>query len=119
MKKNLIHSYSLIPQNFKEKDPRALMYHFPNMPKIKFVKLMTKYSYFRALEAVEECANKSGYILLPRKCMTWKRAKEYDTDRKVKVFGNSFFMMNPTELTKGEKTKLKSFIYDEVEMISA
>lgn len=75
---------------------------------------MTTFSFYRALEAVEEAAFKNGFILLPNKCMHWKRAKEYSEDRKVKVFGKTFFMMKESELTKSEKRKLEIYLEDEV-----
>ncbi|MBU8905585.1 hypothetical protein [Desertibacillus haloalkaliphilus] len=105
-----LENLSLIPDNYKDRDPRNLLYHFPSMPKVKFAKLMNKFYYFKALEAVEEAARKNGFILVPFQCMHWKRKKDYALDRKVKCCGRSFFMMKVSELTSSEKNKLIAFL---------
>lgn len=105
---------SLIPNNYKNKDPRTLLYHFPSMPKVHFAKALTKFYNFKALEAVEEAAEKMGYILIPRVCMHWKRCRDYAESRKVKVMGKTYFMMKYEELTNGEKEKLKEYINEYV-----
>src|SRR5690606_5314239 len=90
------------------------MYHFPSMPKVKFAKLMNKYWFYKALEAVEMAANKMGFVLVPFSCMTWRRKKDYAEDRKVIINGRSFFMMRENELTKFEREKLELYIRTEV-----
>lgn len=110
----LIHNlkeYSIVPKNFKGKDPRALLYHFPSLPIVKYAKLMQKYSFNQALEAAESVANYSGYLLLPSACMHWQRVKNH-FERRVKVGKNTFYLMRDYELTRSEKNKLMNYIDD-------
>ena len=107
-------SLSLIPNDYKDKDPRTLLYHFPSMHKVKLVKMLNKYYFYRALESAEQIANKNGFILLPFSCMHWQRKRDFAEDRKVHVLGKSFFMMKITELTKSEKEKLVNYIDEKV-----
>lgn len=104
--------YSIVPAQYKKKDPRALLYHYPNLPIVKYAKLMQQFSFFQALEVAEDLANRQGYILLPWTCMHWQRAKLYGRDRKVKIGRNSFFMMKLDELTKSEREKLELYIQE-------
>jgi hypothetical protein len=102
--------YSLVPNQYKKKDPRSLLYHFPSLPIVKYAKLMQQFSFYQALEVAEDLANRQGYILLPWSCIHWQRAKQYSNDRKIKIGRNSFFMMQPSELTKTEESKLQHYI---------
>ncbi len=103
--------FSVVPVKYKDKDPRALVYHFPSMPIVKFAKLMAQFTYYKQLEVAEDLANRQGYILLPFNCMHWQRRGQFP-ERKVKIGRNSFFMMKITELTKSEEIKLKDFLYE-------
>ncbi|MDG5787774.1 hypothetical protein QA612_09705 [Evansella sp. AB-P1] len=105
---------SLIPSGYKYRDPRALLYNFPSLPKVKFAKLMNEFYFYKALEAVEEAASKLGFILLPRSCMHWKRCRDYSEDRKVKVCGKTYFMMKIEEITENEISKLQNYIDEHV-----
>lgn len=113
----MLQKLSLIPDGYKQKDPRALLYHFPSLPKVKYAKLIDKFYYYKALEAVENAAKKMGYILLPRQCMHWQRKKNY-ADRKVIILGKSFYMMKREELTESEEKKLLDFIEENVSSAS-
>ncbi len=114
----MLQKLSLIPDGYKTKDPRALLYHFPSLPKVKYAKLVDKFYYYKALEAVENVANKMGYILLPRICMHWQRKKNY-ADRKIVVLGKSFYMMKIAELTETEKSKLLEYIEENVSPVAS
>lgn len=109
-----IGNLSLIPSGYKDRDPRALLYFFPSLPKVRFAKILNEFYYYKTLESVEEAANKMGFILLPRACMNWQRCRDYSEDRKVKVCGRTFFMMKINELTNAEKRKLKEYIEEHV-----
>src|SRR5690606_32501187 len=102
--------YSIVPPQYKKKDPRSLLYHFPSLPIVKYAKLMQQFSFYQALEVAENLANRQGYILLPWSCIHWQRAKNFGRDRKVKIGRKSFFMMRLDELTKSEKEKLEMYI---------
>lgn len=108
----MIQNLSVVPDHFKDKDPRNLLYHFPSMPVVKYAKLMQDYCFFRQLKVAEEMAHKLGFILIPFDCMNWQRKKQFGADRKVKIGRNSYFMMKQNELTRTEQKKLNSYIED-------
>lgn len=91
-----------------------LLYNFPSLPKVKFAKLMNEFYFYKALEAVEEAADKMGFILVPRSCMHWKRCRDYSVKRKVKVCGKTFFMMKINEITENEIKNLEGYIDENV-----
>jgi hypothetical protein len=103
--------YSLVPENYKKNDPRALLYHFPNSCNmVVYAKKMQEFSFYQALQSAEDVAHSQGLILLPWSCIHWQRAKSYGVDRKVKIGRNSYFLMRITELTKSEKQKLEMYV---------
>jgi hypothetical protein len=105
--------YSLVPERYKERDPRALIYLYPtSLNVVAYAKRMQEFAFYQALEVAEDIAHKQGYILLPWSCIHWKRAKNFGADRKVKIGRNSYFLMKPSELTESEKTKLELYIYE-------
>ncbi|WP_430483506.1 hypothetical protein [Rossellomorea marisflavi] len=105
--------YSLVPENYKEKDPRALPYHFPTtINMVAYAKKMQEFSFYQALQSAEDVAHKQGLILLPWSCIHWQRAKNFGIDRKVKIGRNSYFLMKITELTRSEKQKLENYLVD-------
>lgn len=106
-----IENYSLIPEGYKKKDPRSLLYLYPNSINIvAYAKSMQKFAFYQALEVAEDLAKRQGFILLPWSCIHWQRAKCYGVDRKIKVGRNSFFLMKPDELTKSEIKKLEIYL---------
>lgn len=108
-----VEEFTLVPKKYKEKDPRALLYLYPNSLNIvAYAKKMQTFSFYQALEVAEDMAKKQGYILLPFNCIHWERAKKYGEDRRVKIGRKSFFLMRPDELTKTEKTKLIDHLDD-------
>lgn len=102
---------SILPKNYKRNDPRQLLYHFPNLPIVKYAKLMQKYSFHQALAVAEDIAHKHNKILVPYSCIHWQRRQKYQ-DRRIKIGRNSFYMMNYSEMTQSEKAKLKSYLED-------
>lgn len=106
-----IHDFSLVPREYKEKDPRRLPWLYPtSLNLVYYAKKMQEFSFYQALEVAEDLAHKQGYILLPHACIHWQRAKNYGYDRKIKIGRKSFFIMKPNELTKSEKIKLEQFL---------
>jgi hypothetical protein len=106
-----VQEFSLIPEGYRKKDPRSLLYLYPNSINIvAYAKSMQKFAFFQALEVAEDLAKRQGYILLPWSCIHWQRAKNYGSDRKVKIGRKSFFLMRPNELTKSEETKLERYL---------
>lgn len=104
---------TLIPSNYKDKDPRTLPFLYPESINIvSYAKKVQAFSFYQTLEVAEDLAKRQGYILLPWSCIHWQRAKNYGIDRKVKIGRKSFFLMKPEELTKGERRKLKEYIQE-------
>lgn len=104
--------YSLIPKRIKQKgDPRTLAYYYPtSLNIVAYAKKMQEFSFYQALAVAEDMASKQGYILVPWSCMNWQRAKNYGSDRKVKIGRKSFFIMRENELTKSEQIKLQEYL---------
>jgi hypothetical protein len=104
-------TFSLVPKEYKKKDPRSLLYFHPQSINIvAYAKKMQAFAFYQALEVAEELAKKQGFILLPWSCIHWQRAKSFGYDRKIKIGRNSFFLMKPNELTKSEEIKLEGYI---------
>lgn len=102
--------FSVVPDTFRDRDPRNLLYHFPNMPVVKYAKLMQEYCFYKQLQVAEDIAHKQGFILVPFECMHWQRKKNFASDRKVKIGRNSYFMMKVEEMTKVERVKLEQYL---------
>lgn len=108
-----IKDYSLVPHDYKEKDPRTLPFLYPeSLNIVAYAKKVQKFSFYQTLEVAEDIVNRQGFILIPFSCVHWQRAKAYGVDRKIKIGRNSFFMMKPDELTKNEKRKLEEYIQE-------
>ena len=105
-----LRKYSIIPENFREKDPRTLLYHFPSLPIVKYAKLMQTYSHLMALDVAEDLSMRQGYVLLPFSCIHWKRAQKMGAERRLKIGRNSYYLMRLQEMTDGELGKLQDHI---------
>ena len=106
-----IESFSLIPKDYKKKDPRTLLYLYPNSVNlVAYAKKMQQFSFYQSLEIAEDLAKRQGFILLPWECIHWQRAKAFGVDRKIKIGRKSFFLMKPQELTKNEALKLENYL---------
>jgi len=104
-------NYSLVPKEYKDKDPRRLPWLYPTtLNLVYYAKKMQEFSFYQALGVAEDLAFKQGFILLPHACIHWQRAKNYGQDRKIKIGRNSFFLMKIDELTKSETMKLEKYI---------
>lgn len=103
--------YSLIPRNYKDKDPRTLAYFYPtSLNIVAYAKKMQEFSFYQSLAVAEDLAHKQGFILLPYQCIHWKRAKLFGSDRKIKIGRKSYFLMKLEELTASEKMKLDKYL---------
>lgn len=108
-----VEQFTLIPRNYKKKDPRPLTYLYPTQINIvAYAKEMQRFSFYQALEVAEDLAKRQGFILLPFDCMHWQRAKVYGVDRKVKIGRKSFFLMKLDELTENERAKLENHLIE-------
>lgn len=108
-----LEAFTLIPRNYKKKDPRPLTYLYPNSINIvAYAKEMQRFSFYQALEVAESLAKRQGFIMLPWDCIHWQRAKVFGADRKVKIGRKSFFLMKIDELTKNERIKLENHLIE-------
>lgn len=99
--------YSLVPSEYKEKDPRRLPWLYPKSLNVfYYAKKMQEFMFYQSLEVAEDIANKQGFILVPYECIHWRRKKLFGSDRKIKIGSKSFFLMKLPELTKGEEMNL-------------
>ena len=104
-------SLSLVPNEYKDKDPRALAYLFPtSLNLVAYAKKMQEFTYYQSLEAAETVAHNLGYILIPWTCIHWRRAAKIAADRKVKIGRKSFYMFKLEEMTKKEKESLLEYL---------
>ncbi|MBM4765462.1 hypothetical protein [Bacillus sp. B15-48] len=103
--------FTLIPKDYKKKDPRPLLYLYPNsLNVVACAKKMQEFSFYQTLEVAEDLAKRQGFILLPWECMHWQRAKNLGVERKIKIGRKAFFLMKLNELTKTEKRKLEMYL---------
>ncbi|WP_282154818.1 hypothetical protein [Cytobacillus gottheilii] len=106
-----LQEFSLIPVDYREKDPRTLPFLYPqSLNIVAYAKKMQEFSYYQALEVAETLAKMQGFVLLPWSCIHWERAKNLGHDRKIKIGRKSFFLLKTDEMTKTEKRKLESLI---------
>lgn len=102
--------YTLVPNKYREHDPRSLLYHNPSIPIVKYAKLMQEFCFHQGLEIAEKMAHRQDCVLVPYGCVHWQRAKNYGEKRKIKVGRNSFFILRPSELTRTEVKKIEHYI---------
>ena len=106
---------TIVPANYKEKDPRQLAYNFPNFIRdteqglVIYNKYVQKFIYFQGVEAAETVAKMFGCILVPTRCIHWRRTKLF-TDRRVAVGREAFYIVKKHELIKNEIDRLKEYI---------
>lgn len=108
--------FSIVPPNFKDKDPRGLARLFPNMIRndnqsfVGFIKKMQVFDFYNSLSRFEEYAHVNGFILFPGSIMHWRRRNGFGIERRVRVGSKSFYLVREHELTEGEKKKLQDYI---------
>lgn len=102
---------SLIPYDYKEKDPRSLLYHFPKMPTVIYAKKMQEFSFYQALDVAEQMAKAQGYCLVPYSCIHYRRRQILtDENKKIKIGRNSFFLLKKHDMTKNEYKNYQELI---------
>lgn len=102
---------TLVPADYKEKDPRQLAFNYASTIQntsnglVIYNKYVQQFIYYHSLEVAEQFAKQMGFILIPSTCIHWRRAKDF-TDRRVKVGRKSFYALRENELNKKEQKKL-------------
>lgn len=108
-------NFSLVPLDYKAKDPRQLAYMFPQsimssqQKFISYNKSMQNFVYYHSLDVAEHMAKLMDFILLPAACIHWRRAKALGEKRRVQVGRNIFYLVKPNELNKNEINKLVDY----------
>ena len=107
--------FTLVPANYKRKDPRQLAYNFADTIRnteqglVIYNKYMQQFIYYHSLEAAEQVAKAFNQILCPTECLHWRRAKEF-SNRRVLVGRKAFYTLLPSELKPSEKQKLLMYV---------
>lgn len=102
---------TLVPANYKEKDPRQLAFNYASTIQntsnglVIYNKYVQQFIYYHSLDVAEQFAKQMGMILIPSTCIHWRRAKDF-VDRRVKVGRKSFYALREDELNKKEQKKL-------------
>lgn len=110
-----LHDFSLIPNDFREKDPRQLAYLYPQRiisSRQKFIaynKKMQSFCYYHSLDVAEKIAKQLNYILLPASILHWRRKKTLGAERRVQIGRNIFYLVSRTELTDKEAEELVEY----------
>lgn len=110
--------FSIVPPDFKEKDPRGLAMLFPNAIRndnqsfIGFIKKMQVFDFYNSLSMFEEYAHANGFLLLPASIMHWRRRNVLGVERRVRVGRNAFYLVRENEMTEREKDMLLNHIKD-------
>lgn len=108
----MMNNFSLVPVDYKSKDPRMLAYLYPQSiiksPQsfISYNKKIQSFIYYHSLEVAEHMAKMFDFLLLPASCIHWRRAKSLGEKRRIHVGRNVFYLVKEEELTKSEKKKL-------------
>lgn len=112
--------FSLVPIDFRLKDPRQLAFLYPDniiSSKQKFIaynKKMQTFIFYHSLDVAEHMAKLMDYILLPSTCIHWRRAKALGDKRRVTIGRNIFYLVKYQELNKNEINKLLNYA-DEIQ----
>ena len=113
-----IDEFTLVPNGYKDKDPRQMAFNFRRTIQdtsnglIIYNKYVQQFIYYHSLDVAEQFAKMMGFILLPSSCIHWRRAKEI-SHRRVQVGRKTFYALNKSELNINEKKKLVNYL-DEI-----
>ncbi|MFJ8462255.1 hypothetical protein ACIQ57_24595 [Lysinibacillus xylanilyticus] len=108
--------FSIVPPDFKEKDPRPFAHLFPDMIRnddqsfVAFIKKWQRFDFYNSLNMFEEYARANGFILFPATIMHWRRRNGFGAERRARVGRKSFYMVREYELTDREKENLLDYI---------
>lgn len=76
---------------------------------ISYNKKLQEFLFNHSLDAATQAANLFGCILVPTKCIHWRRAKEI-AERRIFVGRNSFYIVRPDEINDNERRRLLKHI---------
>lgn len=110
-----IKKFTIVPEDFRNKDPRQFGYHqrneIPNSERafITYNKYVSQFLFYYSLQAAEEVAKCFDRILVPTDCLNWRRAQQL-AQRRIYVGRKSFYTMSPEELRQIERKKLLKYL---------
>lgn len=104
---------NFFPVDYRTKDPRVFLYHWPSNSTPAFIsKSFSNFLYASAFELMDSLATHKKQIILPFKCVTGKRLV-YLKDKNYlsfKIAKESYFMLNESELEETEKKNLQEYL---------
>lgn len=98
---------SIVDSRKLERDPRRLAYLRPKLPLFRFRELTDDFYTASCLKAAEEVAKICGNVLVPSSCMNKKRR---DPQRRVMLFGRTYYVLHESEMTELEKEKYQGIV---------
>lgn len=98
---------SIVDDSKLQKDPRRLAFLRPNLPLFRFRELTDNWYKSASLKAAEEVAKIAGKVLVPSGCMNKKRR---DPQRRVMLFGRTYYVLDESEMTEIEKEKYQNVV---------
>lgn len=95
----------------KVKDPRHLLYHYPNLPAQRYAQLIAEFHNDEKRRAFQQIAKALGCLLVPSGYLHWRWKQEH-ADRRVQVGYESFYYVKRDEAERISRrsTKLQSFL---------
>lgn len=93
------------------KDPRKLSYLYPSMSLRRYKELTDNYYRQTCLHTAVQIAKLGGFIIVPCDVIHWRRKKSL-ADRHFDLFGHSYYVVRPDELTAKERQKIKEAYTD-------
>lgn len=80
------------------KDPRQLLYHYPNLPAQRYAQLIAAFHHDDKLKMAESIARGLGCLLVPSCCLHWK-FKRRNAERRVQVGYSTYYVVKRDDLT--------------------
>lgn len=104
---------TLYPTDYKQKDPRAFLFNFPNyIQPVKLSKSFSNFLQYSTLSLMVSAATHQEKIVVPFSCFTWKRIRILKDMNMFyfKINQNSYFMISELDLKAIEKNKLTQYM---------
>lgn len=101
---------SIVPKR-RVRDPRQLLYHYPNLPAQRFAKLAQVFYHDQTLRTLENAGKGIGYLLIPSGCLHWKWKKNH-SDRQVQVGYQTFYFARREEITQRTYEKYLVYVHE-------
>lgn len=77
------------------------------MPGYRLLAVADEFYKGRAIQAAEDVASLFGAVLVPAPCIHQRRRRP---DRRVMIFGRTYYVLEPDELTQMEYAKYQTYV---------